>query len=98
MHRTSLTFEKFKINYIDNMFGYLPVYSFLGEDNFGRPLKIIKIDLICEWRVHDGKVMFLQVSFDNQQEFDQILKWLKDGADYLNSEITRRLNDLKYFN
>lgn len=101
-YRENLTFAAFKHHYGDNYAGYLPVCFHLAESHEGEFLKVAVIDTICEWRLHDGKIKFLRVSFESRGELEEIRRWVREGADRLVSNIRENadkilgLEDLKF--
>ena len=70
MERQEIDFATFKENFIQKPDGYFPVYSFLND---GEYLKVVKMDMICEWRLTDGKVKFIEVPFETEEQFNEIV-------------------------
>lgn len=95
MQRKRLSFREFKKYYIDHPDGYFSVYSAFADDMNGEDLKIVNLDMICEWRLPDGKVQFLSVAFDTEEELKQIVAYLKFTAEMLNKVILERINSLQ---
>lgn len=96
MQRQQMTFADFQRQFIERPDGYFPVHTSLDEDNNGDQQKILCIDLICEWRLTDGKVLFLSVSFDTQAQFEEIRAYLVTAADLLQQAIRRNVGSLQY--
>lgn len=63
--------------------GYFTVWAELDEDD---PLKV-NLDLICEWRLVDGKLLFLQVTCSSEDEVRGVLGHVKAEADMLAQAI-----------
>ena len=78
MHREIITFSEFKKHFIDqpNPDCYVPVYYSFEEDETGEELRILNIDLICNWRLSDGKVKFYSVPFDDDKQFNELIQYL----------------------
>jgi hypothetical protein len=93
--RLAVDFQTFKKNFIDKPYGFFPVHSRL-ETKHGEPTNVMLIDMICEWRLVDGKLKFLRVPFSNQEEFDQIVKYLKAAAELLHGAVIENISDLYY--
>lgn len=96
MKRDRIDFETFKTNFIEKPDGYFSVYSCLDEDYEGDKLRVFKLDMICEWRMDDGKVKFVEVPFDTEDQFNQIVAYLRVTAGMLNTAIVERLDELVY--
>lgn len=97
MPRQTVDFDTFKQNFIDKPEGgYYPVCSNLAENNDGEKVKVMNIDLICEWRLMDGKVKFFEVPFENEDQFNEIVGFLKAGADFLHKAIHENIETLDY--
>jgi hypothetical protein len=96
MRRDETDFATFKANFIDNPDGYFPVHSCFAEDDDGEPLRVFKIDMICEWRLSDGKLKFLAVPFETEEQFDAIMRYLRLTTYMLREKIHDRLEQLKF--
>lgn len=96
MRRQNISFEEFKKVYINQPDGFFPVYSRFAENDYSEPQRILCLDLICEWRLDDGKVQFLEVPFANEEQFNEIIAYLKVAADLLNKAILERIDSLNY--
>jgi len=94
--RENVDFETFKKNYISQPHGYFSVYSAFEEDDDGDFLRILNLDMICEWRLTDGKVRFLAIPFESEEQFIELVEYLKVTAKLLNDEILKRIDELKY--
>ncbi len=101
--RDTLTFEEFDEHFIQSPDGLFPVYSGLEEDDDGEYLKVMQVDMICEWRMSefsitnlltDDKVKFIAVPFETKEQFDKIMEYLKVAADLLNQAILERLSKI----
>jgi len=93
-HYTFAEFKKFIVPYADG--GYYPVYSALAEDDNSNKLRTIQLDMICEWRLPDGKVIFAEVDFETEDELNQILDYLRLSAEFLNKDILKRINKISF--
>ncbi len=101
MKRDRIDFEMFKANFIvrpDGWFpgGYLPVHSTFGEDCEGDSLRVLNLDMICEWRLADGKIMFVEIPFTTEDEFNQLVEYLRFAADFLHKTILKDIDALDY--
>src|SRR5689334_23000379 len=96
MKRQAFDFASFKKNFIEQPDGYFPVYSSLDEDENGKSLRVLQMDMICEWRMTDSKVRFIEVFFDTEEEFNQLVEYLKETARLLNKAILIRISQLNY--
>lgn len=96
MRREQIDFETFKENFINQPDGFFPVCSEFEESNNGELLRILNLDMICEWRLPDGKIKFLAVPFETEEQFDEITAYLKVAAELLNAAILERIDELKY--
>jgi hypothetical protein len=97
MHRDSIDFDTFRDNYIAHAEGgFYPVYSKFEESHNGNNLRVVQMDMICEWRLDDGKIRFIEVPFDTEDQFNQIVAYLKACAGYLNAAILERIDELKF--
>lgn len=92
MQRDKLTFRMFKGIFMDHVGkGFTPIYCSMADEEDDE-VDVIYIDLICEYRLIDGKVKFLAVSFDNDKQFNDIIAYLKESADHLHIAITSNIN------
>lgn len=91
-----ISFEEFKENFIKQPDGFFPVYSAFEESDNGELLRILNLDMICEWRLTDGKVKFLSVPFETEEQFNEIVAYLKVTAELLNKAILKRVDELSY--
>lgn len=96
MKRERISFEDFKKHFIDQPDGYFAVYSSFKEDYHGENLRVLQLDMICEWRLDDGKVKFVEVPFDTENEFIMLRQYLVLTAGMLNKAILGRLEELSY--
>lgn len=96
MSRMHYTFEEFKEVYIAQPDGYFSVYSSFDENDDGENLRVVKLDMICEWRLPDGKVRFIEVEFSTKEQLDEIVSYLKLTADMLNKAILERIDRLDF--
>lgn len=94
MNRTHLSFADFKRNWIDQPWGYYPVWVAIAEDGDGDPIRGVVLDLICEWRLSDGKVCFIEVEFQTEEELRQIKEWVAAGASALRDATNDRIKKL----
>ena len=88
MKRDVIDFNSFKKNFIDAPWGYHPVDSAITENNNGEYEKSVDMDMICRWRLGDGKVKFIVVPFETEQQLSEITTWLLKAAESLEKEIT----------
>lgn len=93
MRREVIEFEKFKENFIDSPWGYYPVYASITENDEGGYEKSVELDMICHWRLCDGKVAFITVPCKNTEQFDAVANWVKAGADALKNEIIKEVDE-----
>lgn len=91
-----ITFNEFKKHFIDHPDGFFSVYSSFDEDDEGNFLKVINLVFICEWRMADKPPMFYSVLFDTEDEFNQIVEYLKVTADLLNKSILSHIEDMRF--
>jgi hypothetical protein len=97
VRREHITFEEFKEHFIDHPDGYFSVYSAFAErHDDGSPLRRVELDMICEWRMSDAKVRFLSVEFSTEDEFDQIVEYLKLTAKMLHDAIVKRVDEMDF--
>lgn len=89
MIRDVIEFDSFKKNFIDAPWGYFPVCSAITEDDNGEYENSVNVDLICEWRLPDGKIKFIVVTFETQEQLHQISNWILKGAEALKNEIIK---------
>lgn len=94
-NRQLIAYVEFKTVYMSQPNGgYYPVYATINENSDGEPIKEVNVDLICEWRLPDGKVKFMTVDITHQYQFDALVEWLKSSADKLKDEIIKTANEL----
>ncbi len=91
-----ISFEDFEENFIKQPDGYFPVYSCFDEDDDGENIRVVKLDMICEWRLSDEKVKFLAVPFETEEQFDKIIVYLKVTAELLNKAILSKIDQMKF--
>jgi hypothetical protein len=60
---------------------YSPVDFFQDEDDQGNSKNVICLDMLCLWRLADGKVLFAEVPFNNKEELEAILTYIEEAAD-----------------
>lgn len=96
MRRDRIDFDTFKTNFIDQPDGYFSVYSVFNEDYESDNIRVLLLDMICEWRMDDGKVKFVEVPFDTEEQFNALVAYLRVTADLLNKAIVERIDELKY--
>lgn len=96
MRRDTISFEDFKKHFIDQPDGYFSVYAGFEEDDESENLRILNLDMICEWRLTDGKVKFVSVPFETEEQFNRIIAYLKVTAAMLNEAILKRVGELDY--
>lgn len=96
MRRKRIKFDEFKENFINKPDGYFPVYSSFTENDYSEHLRIVEMDMICEWRLPDGKIIFVEVPFDTEEQLNEIKAYLKVACDLLNKEIHRRVDELSF--
>lgn len=93
MATKTITFETFEAEFIHGPWGYLPVDIGITETHEGEFLPSILLEMIVRYRLPDGKILFLTVTFDNQEQLDRILAWVRKAAEQLKSEIIRVADD-----
>ncbi len=96
MRRDRIDFDTFKTNFIDQPDGYFSVCASFNEDYHGECLRALQLDMICEWRMTDGKVKFVEVPFDTEEQFNALVAYLRVTADLLNKAIVGGIDELKY--
>ena len=89
-------FDAFDEHFIQSPDGYMPVYAQFEEDDDGECQKVVLLDMICEWRLHDGKVKFIEVPFETEEQFNAIIEYLKVAAKLLFDAISENIETL-YF-
>jgi hypothetical protein len=96
MRYQTIDFPTFREKFINHAKGgFYPVHSSIATDELDRPLKVVQMDMICEWRLADGKVRFVEVPYETDDEFNAIVQYLKDCAGHLNATILERIDKLK---
>lgn len=94
--RETISFNAFKQAFIDGSGSWFVAYASLAEaDNSGQ-LQGLELDLFCEWGLPDNKVKFVEVLFENEQEFKELMIYLRQDADYLRSALMHNIDRLKY--
>ena len=88
-----LNLKNFFINHAEG--GYYPVYSSFDEDDESNLLKVVQMDMICEWRLEDGKIKFLEVSFETKEQLNEIIAYLKACLGYLHGSIIENIEKLE---
>jgi len=71
-------FVDFKKHYIDRPDGFYPTDVYFHEDNDGKLQKTVMLDMVCPWRLGDGKIQFIRVPFETEEELDAIKGYLRD--------------------
>ncbi len=94
MHRQVMTFEEFDRVFMSTFGGYLPVYASNHENDAGTLTNAVDLDLICEWRLADGKVKFVTVTFTDREQFDRIAVYLINAVEALRAAILKNIDDL----
>lgn len=94
MRYEHIPFDKFEEYYIKKPDGYLTVYSHFDEDEDGLPLKTVNLDMICQWRLHDGKVRFLSIPFETEEQFNKIRDYLRVTTDILYKDVSKDVDKL----
>lgn len=96
MKREDISFTTFKENFIKQPDGFFPVYSAIKENDDGYQ-SVVEMDMICEWRLTDGKVRFIEVPFSSDEEYEEIKGYLKVTADLLNKAILENIDGLEEY-
>lgn len=96
MKRDRIDFETFRTNFIGQPDGFFSVHSAFQEDREGDSLRVLLLDMICEWRLSDGTVKFVEVPFDTEEQFNELVAYLKLTAGMLNAAILKRIGELNY--
>lgn len=94
--KKTIEFNEFKEHFIDHPNGYFSVHSSLEEDEEGNSLKVVNLVFICEWRMDDKPPMFYSVLFDTEDEFNQIVEYLKVTTDLLNKSILKNIESMRF--
>lgn len=97
MKRERIDFATFKEHFIQQPDGYFSVYADFAEDYEGEYLKVLHLDMICEWRLSDGKAKFVEVPFDTAEQHAELIEYLRVTAKMLNEAIITRINELEPF-
>lgn len=87
--RERFSFNSFKITYIDVSGGYTPIWCGVGETT-------VYIDLVCHWRLADGKVKFVQVELSEggtaqHQQLQELRNYVTDRLNVLLGELRTSL-------
>ena len=90
--REIVDFATFKDNFVDKKGGYYPVYA--AVNTYVEENSSVEIDMICEWRLADGKIKFVEVPFKNFDELGVILAYLKTGANLLYESILENIEKI----
>ena len=98
MQRVRIDFETFKEHFIEKPDGFFPVYSRFESDYHGEYLRLLKLDMICEWRLDDGMIKFIEVPFDTEEQYKQLISYLLVVASMLNKAIINNIGRLEPFN
>ena len=94
--RRAIVFKEFKRDFINHTKGeYYPVHIQFDENENGNFLKLVKLDMICEWRLDDGKILFLTVAFSTQEELNEILDYCKKCLGFLHHAIKTNIDDIE---
>lgn len=93
--RIEVSFEDFVKKWMPTRerseYGFFPVYAAFGEED-GQ--KFLKLDMICEWRLPDGKIRFLSVFFETEVERQRLLAYLRAAALKLYETIAARIDKI----
>lgn len=93
MRRESMSFSDFEEQWINAPFGYVPVHVAIIEDDDGVFRPGVDMDMLVNWRLGDGKVLFLTVEVETPEQLDIIMAWCREAADWLRDEIVKTTND-----
>lgn len=99
MLRESISFADFKEHFIDNPEPdlYVPVEHFFEEDEeTGDDLRIMNVDLICHWRLHDAKVKFYSIPFDTEEQFNELLEYFLLINDRFRDHLREQIDALTF--
>lgn len=96
MRRQRIEFDEFKENFITKPDGYFPVCSEFAENDYSENLRVVQMDMICEWRLPDGKIIFVEVPFETEEQLNEIKEYLKVAAGLLNKAILEKIDKLSY--
>ncbi len=64
----------------------------LQTDDDGKYLSVMEIDMICDWPT---ELKLIEVPFDGNQEFSEIVRYLRVAADLLHQKILKRIGELE---
>lgn len=70
--------------------GYLPVSVCMKDGGAA-----VRVDMICQWRLRDGKILFLEIPFDNKTELEAVLDVVQAGIEALATAIRREVDDTR---
>jgi len=97
MRRDRIDFKTFKKNFVEEFGGWFPVHSSIHEDERGNFHQIVEMDMIVEWRLDDGKVRFIEVPYETEEEYQEIKGYLKVAADLLHKVILENIDGLEEY-
>ncbi len=96
MKRSRFTFQMFQQVFFGVEGGYRPIYVQFttGNEPGDPPPTALQIDMVCEWRISDGKVMLLEVEFESKQELEAIKEYLLKKAEEFHRDQVNRIKCL----
>ena len=86
MNEEKLTFAEFQAGYGTGG-NYQPV--FVGVEP---GTKVLAMDLICHYRLGDGKIRFVKVSYETQEELDYLRAWVAREMEQMFVSIRKSLD------
>jgi len=88
MMRDYIDFKTFDEQFIQQAEGgFYPVCIELQENDNGTFSKVVELDMICEWRLQDSKIKFIEVPFETEEQLEKILNYGRLCADFLRKSI-----------
>ena len=84
-----ISFEDFEKSYINSPDGYLTVWAGLDDETDS-----VNLDMICNYRLQDGKVQFLEVPFESEEQLDKIWRYLYITTSILHKEVIECADNL----
>jgi hypothetical protein len=95
--RQIITFDEFKKHFIEQPDGYLTVWAGFDENGIdGTPIRVVQLDMICQWRLTDGKVKFLAVPFETEEQLREIKVYLRVTTALLAKAIQKNISGLSF--
>jgi hypothetical protein len=92
MTRQTITIQDLK----DNIkYEWRPVCAEFDEDEEGNNQQIVKVDLICEWRMPDRKILFVEIPYETDEELKEIVAALQGSIEPFAKALAEKFGKLK---